>query len=319
MITDVSNFWLEEKYRPKTIGECILPKIIKDRFLQFVDAKAVPNLILTGPAGCGKTTVARALINEVGGEYLFINSSMYGNIDTLRTTILDFASTVSFDGSRKFVILDEADGMNPNSFQPALRGFMNEMAANCGFIMTANHLRMIIEPLQSRSTVIDFSIMNTTKAREAAAAKFYERLKTILTAENIEFDEKVIIALLNKFVPDFRRVFNEIDGYTQGENRKIDAGILKRTGTAAFAPLFAALRSRNFTTIRTWVGENVDVDVSSVFKTLFDNLAELVKPESAGDFVVILAEYQYKSAFVVDQQINMTACLVEIATNCELT
>lgn len=319
MTTDLQQLFLDEKYRPPTIEECILPKALKQRFQEFVDSGSIPNLTLIGPPGCGKTTVARALVNQVGGEYYFVNASLTGNIDTLRTTINDFASTVSFNGGRKYVILDEADHLNPNSTQPALRGFIQEMAGNCGFILTANYANKIIPALRSRAGTIDFSILNSKKYREAASSKFFERLIYILKEESISYDsENTLIALLMKFAPDWRRILVEIDSYTQGDSRRIDAGILKQGSAGGYAPLFAAVRSRNFNQIRTWVGENVDTDVSSVFTALYDNMNEIVATSSFGDYVVLLANYQYQSAFVADQQINMTACLVEIATNCEM-
>lgn len=258
------EFLWVEKYRPKTIDECILTPELKSTFSSFVEKGEIPNLLLTGSAGVGKTTVARAMLEEINADYIVVNGSMNGNIDTLRTEIMQFASTVSFSGGRKYVILDEADYLNANSTQPALRNFMEEFSRNCGFILTCNFVNRIIEPLHSRCSVINFNISKNELPRLAAG--FFKRVVNILNAEKVEFDKAVVAELINKHVPDWRRVLNELQRYSH--NGKIDSGIFVNLGDESFKALIGYLKTRNFTEMRKWVAENADSDSTSLFRKL---------------------------------------------------
>ena len=304
--------WVE-KYRPRTIEDAILPKELKSVFQQFVNDKFVPNLLLTGRAGVGKTTVARALLEEIGCDYIVINGSLNGNIDTLRNDIRNFASSVSLSGGRKYVILDEADYLNANSTQPALRNFMEEFSANCGFILTCNFVNRIIEPLHSRCSIIDFKLPNVEKPK--LAATFYRRLVDILTHENVEFEAKAVAALVEKHFPDFRRTLNELQRYSA--TGKVDAGILTNLKHESLKELLGHLKDKSFTNVRKWVGENSDIDTNVFFRELYDTATEYLKPNSIPQLVLILADYQYKAAFVADQEINLAACLTEIMVEAE--
>jgi DNA polymerase III delta prime subunit len=304
--------WVE-KYRPQTVEDTILPADMKATFQKFVDDKNVPNLILTGGPGVGKTTIARAMLEELGCTYIVINGSMNGNIDTLRNEIKNFASTVSFSGGRKYVILDEADYLNPQSTQPALRNFMEEFSANCGFILTCNFLNRIIAPLHSRCSVVQFKITNSDKPK--LAGRFMKRVTGILQKENIEFEEKVVAELIMKHFPDWRRVLNELQRYAA--TGKIDTGILANISSDNFKALTEKLKAKDFTGMRKWVAENLDNEPSVLFKRIFDNTNEYLVPNSVPRMVLMLAEYQYKSAFVADQEINFVAFLTEAMMDCE--
>jgi DNA polymerase III delta prime subunit len=304
--------WVE-KYRPQTVEDTILPADMKATFQKFVDDKNVPNLILTGGPGVGKTTIARAMLEELGCTYIVINGSMNGNIDTLRNEIKNFASTVSFSGGRKYVILDEADYLNPQSTQPALRNFMEEFSANCGFILTCNFLNRIIAPLHSRCSVVQFKITNSDKPK--LAGRFMKRVIGILQKENIEFEEKVVAELIMKHFPDWRRVLNELQRYAA--TGKIDTGILANISSDNFKALTEKLKAKDFTGMRKWVAENLDNEPSVLFKRIFDNTNEYLVPDSVPRMVLMLAEYQYKSAFVADQEINFVAFLTEAMMDCE--
>jgi len=304
--------WVE-KYRPQTVEDTILPADMKATFQKFVDDKNVPNLILTGGPGVGKTTIARAMLEELGCTYIVINGSMNGNIDTLRNEIKNFASTVSFSGGRKYVILDEADYLNPQSTQPALRNFMEEFSANCGFILTCNFLNRIIAPLHSRCSVVQFKINNSDKPK--LAGRFMKRVTGILQKENIEFEEKVVAELIMKHFPDWRRVLNELQRYAA--TGKIDTGILANISSDNFKALTEKLKAKDFTGMRKWVAENLDNEPSVLFKRIFDNTNEYLVPDSVPRMVLMLAEYQYKSAFVADQEINFVAFLTEAMMDCE--
>jgi DNA polymerase III delta prime subunit len=304
--------WVE-KYRPQTVEDTILPADMKATFQKFVDDKNVPNLILTGGPGVGKTTIARAMLEELGCTYIVINGSMNGNIDTLRNEIKNFASTVSFSGGRKYVILDEADYLNPQSTQPALRNFMEEFSANCGFILTCNFLNRIIAPLHSRCSVVQFKITNSDKPK--LAGRFMKRVTGILQKENIEFEEKVVAELIMKHFPDWRRVLNELQRYAA--TGKIDTGILANISSDNFKALTEKLKAKDFTGMRKWVAENLDNEPSVLFKRIFDNTNEYLVPDSVPRMVLMLAEYQYKSAFVADQEINFVAFLTETMMDCE--
>lgn len=307
------DFLFVEKYRPKTVSDTILPAELKATFQQFVDQKNIPNLILSGSPGVGKTTIAKAMLEELHCDYIVINGSMNGNIDTLRNEIQQFASSVSLQGGRKYVILDEADYLNPNSTQPALRNFMEEYSKNCGFILTCNFKNRIIAPLHSRCSVIDFTLKNSDKV--ALAAEMFKRACTILTQENIEFDKKVVAEVVKKYFPDNRRILNELQKY--GSCGRIDTGILSNVQDVSIKSLTSALKEKNFTEVRKWVSQNSDVDSSEIFRTIYDAASEFLTSSSIPQLVLILADYQYKAAFVADPEINMTACLTEIMVNCE--
>ena len=308
------DFLWVEKYRPKTVSDTILSTSLKETFRTFVDKGNVPNMILSGGAGMGKTTVAKAMLEELGCDYIVINGSMNGNIDTLRTEIRNFASSVSFSGGRKYVILDEADYLNPQSTQPALRNFMEEYSKNCGFILTCNFVNRIIEPLQSRCSVIEFKIPKDDK--QAMATEFFKRCISILDGENIQYDKKVVAEVVKKFFPDNRRVLNELQRYSA--TGSIDSGILVNLQDVNLTTLITALKNKEFSTVRKWVAQNVDGDSSqSIFRQLYDSMSQIAKPNSLPQMVVTLADYQYKSAFVADHEINMMAMFTELMVECE--
>jgi replication factor C small subunit len=309
-----TDFLWTEKYRPRTIEDAILPPDLKTTFQQFVDGGNVPqHLLLSGRAGIGKTTVAKAMLDQIGADYIVINGSLSGNIDTLRNDILQFASSVSMNGGRKYVILDEADYLNPNSTQPALRNFMEEYAKNCGFILTCNFKNRIMEPLQSRCTSIEFSIPSQDKPK--MAARFYRRAIDILAKEGVEADPKVVAAVVEKHFPDFRRTLNELQRYSA--TGKIDSGILVNLQEANLKNLIEMMKAKDFTNIRKWAAENTDTDPTVLFRKFYDTASEMMKPSSIPQLVLILANYQYKQAFVADQEINIVACLTEIMVDCE--
>lgn len=309
----MEEFLWVEKYRPRTVADTILPAELKAAFQQFVDQQNVPNLLLTGRAGTGKTTIAKAMLEELGCDYIVINGSLNGNIDTLRNEILSFASAVSLSGGRKYVILDEADYLNPQSTQPALRNFMEEYSKNCGFILTCNFKNRIIEPLQSRCSVVEFKIPNSDKPK--LASSFYKRVVDILQKEGVESDNKAVAAVVEKYFPDFRRTLNELQRYSA--TGKIDTGILSNLTEENFKELITSLKEKNFSNVRKWVGENSDMDVNTFFRKLYDTASTYLKPSSIPQLVLILADYQYKAAFVVDQEINMMACMTELMVSGE--
>ena len=297
-----------EKYRPTTIDECVLPAGMKATFKEFIDSGELPNFLFAGGAGVGKTTVAKALCNEVGAEYLFINGSEESGIDVLRGKIKNFASSVSLTDAKKVVILDEADYLNPNSTQPALRGFIEEFSNNCRFIFTCNFKNRIIEPLHSRCAVIEFKIDNTEKPK--VAAQFFKRVLMILKTESIEHDPKVVAELISKHFPDYRRVLNELQRYSV--SGKIDSGVLVNVGEESYAALVKSLKAKAFNEVRTWVGKNSDIESTELFRKLYDKSIDLMEPASVPQLVLILAEYQFKAAFVADREINTMAALTEI-------
>lgn len=306
------DFLWTEKYRPKTVDECILPSSLKQTFQQFVSDKNIPNLLLNGRAGIGKTSVAVAMLEELECDYIIINGSLNGNIDTLRNDIMSFASTVSLTGGRKYVILDEADYLNPNSTQPALRNFMEEFSQNCGFILTCNFKNRIIEPLHSRCSVVEFKIENKEKPK--LAADFFKRIVEILCAEGIEFEEKAVAALITKHFPDWRRCLNELQRYSV--TGKIDLGILTSLNDESFKNLIDHLKQKSFTNVRKWVGENSDIDSAIVFRKFYDQASEVLQPSSIPQLVLIIGEYQYKAAFVADQEINLVAFFTQVMVDC---
>ena len=307
------HFLWVERYRPKTIQDTVLPIELKQTFQQFVDDKVIPNLLLSGKAGTGKTTIARAMLEELGCDYIIINGSMHGNIDTLRNDIANFASSVSLTGGRKYVILDEADYLNPNSTQPALRNFMEEFSKNCGFILTCNFKNRIIEPLHSRCSVIEFKI--PTKEKPKLAATFFKRVNEILKVENITADQKVVAAVVEKHFPDFRRTLNELQRY--GASGMIDAGILVSVQDTSIKELIGFMKSKDFTSVRKWVGENLDTDPVVLFRKFYDASVDHFKASAIPQLVLLIAEYQYKQAFVADSEINMVAFLTECMVECE--
>ena len=312
----MSDFLWVEKYRPKKISECILTEDLKNTFSKFLTQKEIPNLLLSGTAGTGKTTVARALCEELGADYLIINGSDEGrHIDTLRTTIKNFASSVSLEGgsNHKVVIIDEADYMNADSVQPALRNFIETFYKNCRFIFTCNFRNKIIPALHSRCTVIDFRITNGQKVKTATA--FLKRLGDVLKAENIEFDNKVLAELIQRHYPDFRRTINELQRYSV--RGKIDSGILVSMSEINNKQLISFLKDKRFGDMRKWVVQNLDKDPSSLFTGIYDILYKHLQPQSIPAAVLTIADYQYKSAFVADHEINMVACLTQIMAECK--
>ena len=309
---DEQFIWVE-KYRPNTIDECVLPESLRDTFKEFVASGQLPNFLFCGTPGCGKTTVAKALCNEVGAEYLFINGSEESGIDVIRTKIKNFASSVSLTDSKKIVILDEADYLNPNSTQPALRAFIEEFSGNCRFIFTCNFKNRIIEPLHSRCAVVEFR--TDGKEKPAVATAFYKRIEDILGQEGIDFEQKAVIELIQKHFPDFRRVLNELQRYSV--SGKIDAGIMINVSDESWNNLFSLLKDKNFKEVRKWVTKNSDIETTQLFSDLFNNANAKLKPDSVPQLVLILADYQYKAAFVADHELNKMAALTEIMASCK--
>jgi DNA polymerase III delta prime subunit len=302
--------WVE-RYRPQTVEECILPERLKATFQEYVNQKEIPNLLLTGGAGVGKTTIAKAMCNEIGCDYMILNGSDENGVDTIRVKIKNYASSMSFTGGRKVVILDEADYLTPNA-QAILRNAIEEFAVNCSFIFTCNFKSRIIEPLHSRCAVIDFRLVNGEKAKMASA--FFKRITHILDTEKVEYDEKVIAELIKKHFPDFRRAINELQRYSQ--LGKIDVGILSQIGDISISQIVKHLKEKDFTSVRKWAA-TTDIDSTTFFRKLYDALYDIAKPQSIPQAVIIIADYQYKQAFVADQEINLVACLTELMANVE--
>lgn len=308
------QFLWVEKYRPQKIDDCVLPESLKKTFKEYIAQGQLPTFLFSGTAGVGKTTVAKALCNEIGAEYIMINGSDEGrSIDVLRTTIKSFASTVSLTDSKKIVIIDEADYMNPQSVQPALRSFIEEFSNNCRFIFTCNFKNRIIEPLHSRCAVIEFKIDNADKP--AIAANFFKRATQILKNEEVEFDPKVVAELVSKHFPDYRRILNELQRYSV--SGKIDSGILVNMSQESFKDLVKLMKEKNFNEVRKWVAKNSDADTTSLFRELYDSASTHVEPVSIPQLVLVLADYQYKAAFVADHELNIMAALTEIMANCK--
>jgi len=310
-----NDFVWVEKYRPNTIEECILPDNIKKTFQDFLDKGEVPNLLLSGPPGCGKTTVAKALCQELGADYYVINGSDEGRfLDTVRNNAKNFASTVSLSSSarHKVVIIDEADNTTPD-VQLALRAFTEEFVGNCRFIFTCNYKNKIIQPLHSRCAVIEFSIKG--KERQGVAAHFFKRVQDILDLEKIEYEDKVIAELINKHFPDWRRVLNELQRYSV--SGKIDSGILASFSNVKTTELFKFLKEKDFPATRKWVVDNLDNDPTVLLRSIYDALYTHLAGPGIAAAVLVIARYQYQSSFVADQEINMLACLTEIMVECE--
>ena len=308
------EFLWVEKYRPSKVIDCVLPSDLEETFSEYVDKNSVPNLILTGGPGTGKTTSAKALCEETSTDYLMVNGSDEGrSIDTVRTTLTQFCSSVSMTGNRKAIIMDEADYMNPDSVQPALRGFIEKFGNNVSFLFTCNYRNRIIDPIHSRCAVLDFIIPNNEKPK--IAERYLDRCEKILDGEGIVYDKKVLIELFMKYFPDFRRVLNELQRYSvSGE---IDTGILSSINEVNLNELVSSLKGKKFSEVRKWANQNIDQDTTKIFRKLYDNLSGQLKPQSIPQAVLIIADYQYKSAFVADQEINLVACLTEIMVECE--
>jgi len=304
----MEDFLWVEKYRPNTIRDCILPDELKKTFGLFVQDKHIPNMILSGGPGVGKTTVAKAMINEIGSTYMMINGSEESGIDVLRTKIKNFASTVSLEGGRKYLIIDEADYLNPQSTQPALRGFMEEFHKNCGFILTCNFKNRLIPPLHSRCSVVDFIIPNEQKPK--LASRFFARVGDILNSEGVKFEPKAVAELMNKFFPDWRRVLNELQRYSA--SGQIDAGVLVNLSENNLNELYGHLKDKNITEVRKWIVNNLDNDPVRIFRRIYDSLYDYLDSSTIPHAVVILGEYQFKSAFVADQEINLLAFFTEL-------
>jgi len=303
--------WVE-KYRPKKVEDCILPDAIKATFQEYVNRKEIPNLLLSGTAGVGKTTIAKALCEQVGCDYIVINGSDESGIDVLRNKIKNYASSVSLMGGRKVVIIDEADYLNPNSTQPAMRVAIEEFASNCSFIFTCNFKNRIIDPIHSRCSVVDFKVNGS---KQKMAADFFKRVEWILEQENITYDKKVVAAVITKHFPDNRRVINELQRYSVSGT--IDSGILSNIADIQLESLVTSLKEKDFASVRKWVTNNLDNDPVKIYRKLYDTLYEALKANTVPQLVLILAKYQYQSAFVADHEINMVACLTEIMVDCE--
>jgi DNA polymerase III delta prime subunit len=307
-----SFLWVE-RYRPSTVNECILPDRLKSIFQEFVDRKEIPNLMLTGSAGVGKTTVAKAMCDEIGMNHLYINASENRGIDVLRTTIRNYASSVSLTGGKKVIILDEADYMTADA-QAAMRGAIEEFAANCTFIFTCNFKAKLIDAIHSRCSVIDFTLRADEK--KDMIIQFFKRMQDVLTKEKVVYDKAVLAKIIEKFFPDYRRTLNELQRYSGSGT--IDAGIVAQlSDVRKIGDLAKSLKNKDFAEMRKWVVVNTDVDPSTIYRKIYDSLNEYFKPDSIPQAVVILSKYQYQSAFVADQEINMVACLTEIMVDCE--
>jgi len=308
-----NEFLWVEKYRPKTIQETILPDDLKETFQKIVDSGEIPNMLFTGTAGLGKTTVARAICNELGLDYIVINGSEEGNIDTLRGKIKQFASSVSLSGGYKVVILDEADYLNPQSTQPALRGFIEEFSQNCRFILTCNFKNRVIEPLHSRCGVYEFNV-KTNKDRATLGQQFFSRCRDILRNEGIEYNGKTVANLVMKHFPDFRRGLNELQRGSIGGSITTDIIV---EDNSKYSDLYKHLKDKDFKKMRQWVVNNIDLEPASIFRGVYDSVEGNVKPESVPQLILILADYQYKNAFVADHELNLVACLTECMANVE--
>lgn len=310
----MNDFLWVEKYRPQTVSDCILPKSLKKTFSDIVATGEIPNMLFTGTAGLGKTTVAKAICNELDLDYIMINGSEDGNIDTLRNKIRRFASSVSLSGGYKVVILDEADYLNPQSTQPALRGFIEEFSDNCRFILTCNFLNKVIEPLHSRCGVYHFN--TSKKDMQELCGDFYQRIIRVLQEENVDSagQMKDLATLIMKHAPDWRRVLNELQRSSTSGTLQLRVNV----DNSNYDNLYKSLRDKDFKKMRSWVVNNVDADPASIFRHIYDNMYEKVDPQSIPQLVLILADYQYKNAFVADHELNLVACMTEIMANVEI-
>ena len=309
----MSEFLWVEKYRPRTIDQCVLPKSLTKTFTDIAKSGELPNMMFSGTAGVGKTTVAKALCNMLELDYIVVNGSEEGNIDTLRGKIKQFASSVSLQGGYKVVILDEADYLNPQSTQPALRGFIEEFSNNCRFILTCNFKNRIIEPLHSRCSVYDFAIPNSEKP--SIAGGIFKRVTGVLDQESIAYDQKVVAEVVQKYFPDFRRILNECQRYSVSGT--IDSGVLVNLVDDSVKGLISHLRNKDFKQMRKWVADNMDTEPHAIFRKIYDNMSDNLKPHSIPQIVLILADYQYKNAFVADHELNVVACMTEVMAAAE--
>jgi DNA polymerase III delta prime subunit len=312
-VTDINNILWVEKYRPKKLSDCILPIDLAKIFEGMIKEGSIPNMMFYGKAGTGKTTVARALANELGADCILINCSEENGIDTLRTKIRQYASTISLSDTQKIVILDEFDYANAQSIQPALRGAIEEFHGNCRFILTCNYKNRIIEPLHSRCTGIDFTIPASEKPK--IASDILQRMENILTEEGVDYNKQVLANLIKKHFPDIRRILNDLQRYSS--SGKIDVGILSQGSSESYKELISFMKSKDFTSCRKWVIQNLDLNTTEFFKKLYTELYIALKPSSIPQAILIIAEYQYKSAFAADQEINTMALIVQIMMECE--
>lgn len=302
--------WVE-KYRPKTIEDCILPENIKSTFQEYVNKKEIPNLLLSGTAGVGKTTIAKAMCEEVGCDYIVINGSSERGISVMQTQVMNYATSMSLSGGRKVVILDEADNLTPDA-QKALRGMMEEVSVNCSFIFTCNFKNRILDAIHSRCTVVDFKL-NGSKQKMAAA--FFKRVEWILDQEGVNYDKQVVAAVITKHFPDNRRILNELQRHSVSGS--IDKDILASVSDVQLNELVSSIKNKDFASCRKWVTNNIDNDMSRIIRSIYDTLYEKLKPNSVPQMVLILAKYQYQAAFVADHEINLIACLTELMVECE--
>lgn len=312
-VENPDEFLWEQKYRPNTIQDCILPSAIKNDLIEFINKGQIPHFLFSGSSGTGKTTAAFAIAASLDSDVLFINASLESGIDILRTKIQQFASTVSFSGGIKLVILDEADYLNASSTQPALRAMMEEFSKNCRFILTCNYKNRLIPALRSRCTVVDFVYPNEEKP--TLLAQMYKRVINILKTEGIEFDRKVVAEVVGTNFPDFRKTLQSLQLYSVSGT--IDAGILVNLGDESFSELFKLLKDGQFTEVRKWVGKNSDIETTTLFRKFYDSSTSIMEPKSIPQLILTLAEYQYRAAFVADHEINTMAALTEIMVNCK--
>lgn len=306
------TLWVE-KYRPEKISDCILPESIKTTFQEFVSTNTIPNLLISGTAGVGKTTIAKALCKEVGCDYIVINGSDENGIDVLRGKIKNYASSVSLSGGRKVIIIDEADYLNANSLQPALRNAIEEFSRNCSFIFTCNYKNRIIEPLHSRCSVVDVKINKEDKQK--LMAQFFKRVCMILTEEKVEYNKEVVAQVIAKYYPDNRRVLNELQRYSMGG--VIDAGLLSQVSDLNIVPLIRGLKEKSFADVRKWLVDNLDNDSQSIYRKMYDTMYDILKPNSIPQLVLLIGKYQYQTAFVVDHEINLMSFFIECMVDLE--
>jgi DNA polymerase III delta prime subunit len=311
-LTNESFLWVE-RYRPTTVNDCILPDRLKKPFQEYVDRKEIPNLMLTGSAGVGKTTVAKAMCDEIGINHLYINASENRGIDVLRTTIRNYASTVSLTGGLKVIILDEADYLTPEA-QAAMRGAIEEFSANCTFIFTCNFKSKLIDAIHSRCSVIDFALRSDEKAK--MAMQLMKRMENVLTQEGVNYDKAVLAKIIEKYFPDYRRTLNELQRFSSSGS--LDAGIVAQlSDLRKIGDLVKHLKDKNFGEMRKWCVTNSDIEPARIYRKIYDGLYEYMKPDSIPQAVVTIGKYQYQAAFVADQEINLVACLTELMVDCE--